>query len=95
MDTINDIGFCKMINQFEPRYTPPDRKTIATHYLPQMFEAEKEHIREAVRSAEYYAVTTDLWTSRANPAYTGLTVHVLHQWRFQFAESPSGDQGVC
>ena len=34
LDTVNDAGFCKMIHEFEPRYTPPDRKTIATHYLP-------------------------------------------------------------
>ena len=45
---------------------------IATHYLPQMFETEKECTREAVRYAEYYAVTTDLWTSRAKHAYTSI-----------------------
>ena len=72
MDTANETGFRKMINGFEPHYTPPDRKTIATHYLQQMFETEKECTREAVRSAEYYAVTTDLWTSRAKHAYTSI-----------------------
>ena len=75
MDTVNDVGFRKMIHEFEPRYTPPDRKTIATHYLPQMFEVEKKRIGKAVESAQRYAVTTDLWTSRAKHAYTGLTVH--------------------
>ena len=32
LDTVNDVGFRSMIREFEPRYTPPDRKTIATHY---------------------------------------------------------------
>ena len=77
LDTVNDTGFRKMIHEFEPRYTPPDRKTIATHYLPQMFENEKRRIQEAVSSVTSYAVTTDLWTSRAKHAYTGLTVHYI------------------
>ena len=34
MGTVNNTGFRKMINEFEHRYTPPDRKTIATQYLP-------------------------------------------------------------
>ena len=75
MDTVNDTGFRKMIHEFEPRYTPPDRKTISNHYLLLMFETEKQRIRTAVGSAEYYSVTTDLWTSWAKHAYTGLTVH--------------------
>ena len=29
-DTVNDPGFRHMINVFEPRYIPPDRKTIST-----------------------------------------------------------------
>ena len=39
-----------MISEFEPHYTPPDRKTIATHYLPQMIKTEKKCIWEAVGS---------------------------------------------
>ncbi len=77
LSTVNDPGFRRMIRAFEPRYTPPDRKTIATHYLPQMFETEKKLVRELVRCAEHFAVTTDLWTSRAKHAYTGLTVHYI------------------
>ena len=77
MDTVNDAGFRRMIHKFEPRYTPPDRKTLATHYLPQMFETEKKRVRDLMHSAERFAVTTDLWTSRAKHAYTGVTVHYI------------------
>ena len=56
-----------MIMQFEPCYTPPDRKTIATKYLPKMFEAEKGHIKNLLGTVQHYACTTDLWTSRACP----------------------------
>ena len=77
IDTVNDTGFRNMISVFEPRYTPPDRKTIATHYLPQKFDTEKKRIMELVASARYFAITTDLWTSRAKHAYTGLTIDYI------------------
>ena len=77
LDTVNDTGFRKMIHEFAPRYTPPDRKTIATNYLPRMFESEKKRIEKVIDTATYYAVTTDMWTSRAKHAYTGLTIHYI------------------
>ena len=32
LDTVNNKGFCHLINVLEPRYTPPDRKTIMNNY---------------------------------------------------------------
>ena len=43
-DTVNDAGFRYMLKTLEPRYTPPDRKTIATTYIPKMYETEKNRI---------------------------------------------------
>ena len=43
-DTINDPRFINMLHTFEPRYFPPDRKTIATNYMPKLYEVEKKHI---------------------------------------------------
>ena len=45
IDTIDDKGFRKMLQQFEPRYTPPDCKTVSTKYLPQMFQTEKDCVK--------------------------------------------------
>ena len=33
-DTVNDSGFRHMLSIFEPRYIPPDRKTIASNHIP-------------------------------------------------------------
>ena len=68
IDTINDKGFQAMIKKFEPRYTPPDRKTLSTKYLPQMYETEKKRISSLLGSAQHYACATDMWTSRAQHA---------------------------
>ena len=43
-DTVNDPGFRHLLHELEPRYLPPDHKTIATKYIPCLFDREKEHI---------------------------------------------------
>ena len=45
LDTIDDKGFRHMINTFEPRYTPPSRKTLTTKHLPQLVESEMARIK--------------------------------------------------
>ena len=52
-----------MLKQFEPRYIPPDRKTVSNKYLPEMFQTEKDRVQKLLESAIFFACTTDLWTS--------------------------------
>ena len=66
-----------MLKQFEPRYIPPDRKTVSNKYLPEMFQTEKDRVQKLLESAIFFACTTDLWTSRAHHAYISLTVHYI------------------
>ena len=76
-DTVNDPGFRHLLRELEPRYVPPDRKTIAIHYMPSLFDRQKERIHQQLSGITNFAVTTDVWTSRAKHAYTGLTVHYI------------------
>ena len=79
-DTINDPGVIKMLHTFGLRYFPPDRKTIATNYMSKLYEVEKKHAMGLVQSIgdrDHYAVTTDLWTFRANHSYCCLTIHYV------------------
>ena len=77
-DTVNDAGFRYMLKTLEPRYTPPDRKTIATTHIPKMYEIEKNRIKASLMNVSCFSITTDMWTSRAKHAYTALTVHYLN-----------------
>ena len=52
-DTINDVGFHHMIAMFQLRYTPPDRKALATQYIPRMFDSETPRIQQQISQAEY------------------------------------------
>ena len=79
LDTIDDKGFRHLLYTFEPRYVPPSRKTITTKYFPQLYQSLKERISALVHSATTVALTTDIWTSRANHGYTGLTIHHINK----------------
>ena len=78
-DTVNDAGFLKMLHTFEPRYSPPNRKTIACNYMPKLYEAERKHVMGLLESVNNgnYSITTDLWTSRTNQAYCCVTIHYI------------------
>lgn len=77
LDTVDDHGFRHLVHTFEPRYDPPSRKSLTTKYLPQMFEGEKSKVKRHLSSSRRFALTTDIWTSRANQAYTGVTIHFI------------------
>ena len=42
--TVNEPGFRKLLNVFEPRYESPDRKTLAKNYMRKMYEKERERV---------------------------------------------------
>ena len=44
-DTVNDPGFRHMVKTFEPRYAPSDRKTIAIHYMQDLYLSEKRRVQ--------------------------------------------------
>lgn len=75
--SVNDPGFQHLLHTFDQRYHPPDRKTLSTNYIPKLYDREKEHVSNALAHADSFALTTDMWTSRHNQAYTGLTVHYV------------------
>ncbi len=100
LDTIDDQGFRRMLHEFEPRYVPPSRKTITTKNLPSIYNAECSRIKSLTQSAKFFSLTTDLWTSRANHAYTGLTAHFfdtsfdLHHYLLATKEFPEAHTAI-
>ena len=75
--TVNDSGFQHMLHTFDQRYHPPDRKTVSTKLIPKLYDDERKRVCHALTSEGSFSLTTDIWTSRHNQAYTGLTVHYV------------------
>ena len=76
-DTVNDLGFRHMLSVLEPRYIPPDRKTISTNYMPQLYEKEKLSVQAQLDGVHQYSITADVWTSCFKHCYISITVHYI------------------
>ncbi len=77
LDTVDDSGFRHLLKTFEPRYDPPSRKTITTKYLPEMYDAERQKIKNEVSQTVSFALILLRMDFRANHAYTGVTIHFI------------------
>ena len=42
--TVNEPGFRQLLQSLEPRYEPPDRKSLANNYMRKLYEIEREII---------------------------------------------------
>ena len=98
--TVNDPGFRTMLAAFDPRYVPIDRKSLATNYIPKLYDRERERICNELSDVDSYALTTDIWSSRHNQAYTGVTIHFvdstyqLKAYLLETVEFPDAHTGV-
>ena len=70
LDTLNDTGFRKLVHEFAPRYTPPNKETIATNTFPRMFESEKKRIEKS--SIQQHTTLLPQTCGRQ-----GLSMHIL------------------
>ena len=98
--TVNNPGFQHLLHSFDQRYHPPDRKTLSTNYIPRLYDREKGRVSSALASVDSFALTTDIWKSRHNQAYTGLTVHyvddcyLLQSHLLENVEFPESHTGI-
>ena len=78
-------GFRQLLNTIEPGYQVPSHTRITT-VCWQIFQTKKEELCETLKGQTYFALTTDIWTSRATQAYLIITVHfITAEWKIASA----------
>ena len=71
-----------------------------TNYIPKLYDRERERICNKLSDVDSYALTTDIWSSRHNQAYTGVTIHFvdstyqLKAYLLETVEFPDAHTGV-
>ncbi len=75
--TVEKDGFKRMIHKLDPRYNMPSRKYFSKTALPAMYEECRGRVQTALSTADFYASTADMWSSRATEPYISLTVHYI------------------
>lgn len=65
---VEDIGFRRLIQHIEPRYTLPSRRYFAETSLPAMYDRVAKHVHELMSTdRQTLSFTTDIWSSDVSP----------------------------
>nr|XP_009858708.1 zinc finger BED domain-containing protein 4-like [Ciona intestinalis] len=78
LSIVECVGFKRLINTLQPRYSIPSRKYLTTNKLPSIYNNVQKKIKEMLKnSASLIYGTTDIWTSRQQVSYASLTGHFV------------------
>nr|XP_054606785.1 E3 SUMO-protein ligase ZBED1-like [Nothobranchius furzeri] len=77
-------GFTKMLKTFDSRYKLPTKKYFSKVALPALYEEVRTEVANALSSVEFFASTTDMWSSRTSDPYMSLTIHYVDKdWKLK------------
>ncbi len=79
VNTVSKEGFVGLINKFDRRYQLPSRNYFSHVAIPQMYDTCVKTVSSELCQVDFYASTTDLWSSRTTEPYMSYTVHFLTQ----------------
>ena len=74
---VEGAGFKALMNYIEPGYRVPTATHIAAVVRQKFFNGKATMKQYLESEVHFMAITTDIWTSRANDAYFSLTMHFV------------------
>ena len=76
---VDKPGFKQLVEKLNPRYELPGRNHFSRTALPDLNDETRRSVQSSLSSGqvEFFAGTTDLWTSRATQPYITYTVHYI------------------
>ena len=81
---VEDRGFNNLVAELEPRYSMLSRRQLTRKCLPDLYKKHFGEVQNQLDQAEFVALTTDDWTSRAGRGYMSLTAHFVDsKWDLQ------------
>ena len=96
---IEGTGFKDFLQELDPRFALPSRRTVNRVLLPSLWEKEKDKLKTELAKASWVSLTTDMWSSRTNSAFLNITAHFLSEGKLctkvlqceRFPERHTGD----
>ena len=69
---MKDVGFRRLMQHIEPRYTLPSRRHFSDVCLPELYNSIASRVRELLGTEDssdlpYISFTTDIWSSDVSP----------------------------
>ena len=75
---LNKKSFLKFLYCLDPRYVPPDRKTIRDRIKIE-YQANFNKVKDVLQAVSKVNLGSDVWTSIVTDPYLGVTAHYVDQ----------------
>lgn len=72
INTIDNSGFRQMVKTLDKRYVLPSRHHFSRAALPALYDKRRNEVANELLNADFFAITTDLWSSRTMEPYISL-----------------------
>ena len=84
-NAVSRSGFQKLLNVLEPRYKMPNKTTFSKNKVVKLYDATKEAVMRDLNNVDFFASTTDMWSSHGLTPYMGYTLHWIDsEWNLRF-----------
>lgn len=77
VNVVSKDGFLEMVKEFDRRYQVPSRTYFSQVAIPEMYNRCLMSVKTELCEVDFYASTTDFWSSRTTEPYMSFTVHFL------------------
>ena len=78
VNTVTKDGFKNLLRTLDRRFQIPSRTYFSQVAIPQLYTESREKVVTELKNVDYYATTTDMWSSRTTEPYLSLTVHFVN-----------------
>ncbi len=81
---VENEGFKNLIHVLDLRYELPCRKHFSQTALPRLYTECRETVERQLQNVQFFATTSDIWSSRTSEPYLSLTIHFVDEdWNLQ------------
>ncbi|XP_038163162.1 E3 SUMO-protein ligase ZBED1-like [Cyprinodon tularosa] len=72
-------GFTALVHTLDKRYSMPSHTYFNQVAIPELYKKCRDRVAAELKTVEFFATTTDLWSSRTAQPYQSLTVHYIDE----------------
>lgn len=75
--SVEKDGFREMLRKFDAQYDLPGRKYFSQTGIPALYTSTRKKVQSDLQDVEFFAATTDMWSSSTTEPYISYTVHYI------------------
>ena len=77
-------GFKTLVKKLDPQYELPTRKYMSKKAIPDLYSVTRESVKSQISTADFFAATTDIWSSSTMEPYLSYTLHhIAEDWQLK------------